>query len=129
MPGRRVSAPRSISLGDGLGRALVDARAAVDALVGVHDGNVLDGNRAVRAGIGAGAAPDAFPGVDLHCHPRHSVMASDGHASMHAPQSVHFPESMTAMSSTEMAPLGQASAQAPQATQLSETMVGIFLSP
>ncbi len=56
-------------------------------------------------------------------------MASDGHASMHAPQSVHFPESMTAMSSTEMAPLGQASAQAPQATQLSETMVGIFLSP
>jgi hypothetical protein len=53
-------------------------------------------------------------------------MASDGHASMHAPQSVHFPESMTAMSSTEMAPLGQASAQAPQATQLSETMVGIF---
>ncbi len=46
----------------------------------------------------------------------HSEMASDGHSSMHAPQSTHLSASTTATSSMVIAPLGQASAQAPHPT-------------
>ena len=48
----------------------------------------------------------------------HSVMALEGHSSMQAPQSMHLPASMTAMSSQVIAPSGQTSTHAPHADTL-----------
>ena len=56
----------------------------------------------------------------------HSEIAPDGHSSTHAPQSTHFPASITATSSTVIAPWGQASAHAPHATHSLAFTVGIF---
>lgn len=58
-------APRS--LGDGSGGALVDAGAAVDALAGVDDSDVLDRDGSLGADVGACTACDAL-GIDGDCH-------------------------------------------------------------
>ena len=53
-------------------------------------------------------------------------MAEEGHSSTHAPQSMHFPASITATSSQVIAPSGQTSTHAPHATHsdsLTDTIV------
>ena len=45
-------------------------------------------------------------------------MALEGHSSMQAPQSMHLPASMTAMSSQVIAPSGQTSTHAPHDSAL-----------
>lgn len=55
----------------------------------------------------------------------HSVIAEEGHSSMQAPQSMHLPASMTAMSSQVMAPSGQTSTHAPHATHSDPLIVTI----
>ena len=56
------------SVGDGLRGAGIDAGAAVDALVGVDDSNILDGDGPVRASVGAGTARDTAVSVDFCSH-------------------------------------------------------------
>ncbi len=62
----RGHGPRS--LGDAAGGALVDAGAAVDALGGVNDGDVLDGQGALRADVDASSAGHALGSVNGNCH-------------------------------------------------------------
>ncbi len=56
------------SLGDAAGGALVDACTAVDALGSIDDSDVLDGQGALGANVGAGAAGYTLGSVDLDCH-------------------------------------------------------------
>ena len=56
------------SLGDAAGGALVDASAAVNALRGVDDRDVLDGQGALGADVCACAAGDAVGSIDCNCH-------------------------------------------------------------
>lgn len=58
----------------------------------------------------------------------HSVIALEGHSSMQAPQSTHFPASMTAMSSQVIAPSGQTSTHAPHATHSDALTVTILIT-
>lgn len=52
----------------------------------------------------------------------HSLIAEKEQASTHAPQSMHFSASMTAISSTVIAPSGQTSSHAPQAAHSESIM-------
>ena len=55
-------------------------------------------------------------------------MALEGHSSMQAPQSMHLPASMTAMSSQVIAPSGQTSTHAPHATHSEALIVTILIT-
>lgn len=54
--------------GQCLAGARVDAGAALDALVLVDLGVVLDGQSAHGAGVNTSAAAYAHIGIDVHCH-------------------------------------------------------------
>ena len=68
--GKGVCRPfgRTASLADAAGGALVDASAAVDALAGVDDSDVIDGQGALGADVCAGSASHALGSVDSNCH-------------------------------------------------------------
>ena len=55
-------------------------------------------------------------------------MALEGHSSMQAPQSMHLPASITAMSSQVIAPSGQTSTHAPHATHSEALTVTILIT-
>ena len=71
--------PLPKSLGDGGGRALVDASAAVDALAGVDDSDVLAGDGSLGADVHTCSACNTFRSVDCnHCDYLYRVQCQRG---------------------------------------------------
>lgn len=79
MGGRGFSpdGPALRSVGDGAGRALVDAGAAVDALRGVDDGDVAAGDRALGAHVHTSSARYALGCIHSCCHFGNLITTTD----------------------------------------------------
>ena len=107
--------------------ALVDTCSAVDAFGLVDDSDVVDGDCVLGANVCASSTCNTVVCDDLrHLFHLQFSIASEGHSSTQAPQSTHLESSITATSSTVIAPSGHASAHAPHATQLSATILGMI---